>query len=174
MAFGRKFARLLSRLFVAYSRFWLTRINPAILTSLTITCALKSLGKEKTFGLRKVLISLCRFDIMLDQKLKPWLIEVNHTPSFTTDTPLDKNIKKNCIADALKLMNINVEDKVKAKNLKRVELQQRVLTGKKIKPTAEEKQAAFERAQKERTAWEAVNHGRYEKIYPFDVSSLRG
>lgn len=29
------------------------------------------------------------FDIMFDSKLKPWLIEVNHAPSFGTDTPID-------------------------------------------------------------------------------------
>lgn len=32
-------------------------------------------------------------DVMLDSKLKPWLIECNHSPSFGIDTPLDLNIK---------------------------------------------------------------------------------
>ena len=30
-----------------------------------------------------------RFDIMLDENLNSWLLEVNHTPSFHTDSPLD-------------------------------------------------------------------------------------
>ena len=47
------------------------------------------------------------FDIMIDQKLKPYLLEVNHTPSFKADTPLDYQIKKNLIADTLNLTNIN-------------------------------------------------------------------
>ena len=34
------------------------------------------------------------FDVMLDDKLKPWIIEVNHSPSFSTDSPLDFKIKK--------------------------------------------------------------------------------
>ena len=34
------------------------------------------------------------FDIIIDSELKPWLLEVNHTPSFTADTPLDIKIKK--------------------------------------------------------------------------------
>ena len=108
---------------------------------------------------------------MLDHKLKPWLIEVNHTPSFTTDTPLDRTIKKGAIRDALRLMNITVEHKNKIKNKKRAELQQRVLTGKKYRPTPEERQAMFEAAQKERDEWEAKNCGGYTKIYPFDDPS---
>jgi tubulin polyglutamylase TTLL6/13 len=41
------------------------------------------------------------FDIILDSKLKPWLLEVNHAPSFSTDTPLDFKIKKDLIADTI-------------------------------------------------------------------------
>ena len=41
------------------------------------------------------------FDVMLDEKLKPWILEVNHSPSFHTDSPLDFKIKKNLIADVL-------------------------------------------------------------------------
>ena len=33
------------------------------------------------------------FDIMLDENLKPYLIEINHAPSFNTDSPLDEKIK---------------------------------------------------------------------------------
>ena len=106
---------------------------------------------------------------MLDYKLKPWLIEVNHTPSFSTDTPLDRNIKRDVIKDALRIMNISIENKIRAKNQKKLELQQRVLTGRKYKITPEERQAAIEKAQKERDLWEAANCGRYKKIYPIDV-----
>ena len=53
------------------------------------------------------------FDIMLDHKFKPWLIEVNHTPSFRTDTPLDKIIKKGLVKDTLRIMNINIKHKKK-------------------------------------------------------------
>lgn len=41
------------------------------------------------------------FDIFIDNKGKSWLLEVNQSPSFTTDTPLDFNIKKNLIQDAI-------------------------------------------------------------------------
>lgn len=107
---------------------------------------------------------------MLDHKCKPWLIEVNHTPSFTTDTPLDRNIKKAVIRDALKIMNVSVNNRIRFKNKRREELQKRVLTGKKVKATIEEKQASIEKAQKERTVWESKHLGGFEKIYPFDVN----
>jgi tubulin polyglutamylase TTLL6/13 len=46
------------------------------------------------------------FDIMIDHKLNPYLLEINYTPSFTTDTPLDRLIKKNLIEDTLNILNI--------------------------------------------------------------------
>ena len=41
------------------------------------------------------------FDIFLDDKLKPWILEVNHAPSFSTDSPLDFKVKKNLIHDVI-------------------------------------------------------------------------
>lgn len=34
------------------------------------------------------------FDILIDKKFRPWLIEVNQSPSFATDSPLDYKVKK--------------------------------------------------------------------------------
>ena len=108
---------------------------------------------------------------MLDHKLKPWLIEVNHTPSFTTDTPFDRKIKKNVVRDTLKLMNISLKSRLKYKEKRRVEMQARMLTGKKVKMTPEEKAKLFADAQKERDLWEQKHPGGFTKIYPFDVSN---
>jgi hypothetical protein len=44
---------------------------------------------------------------MIDKYFRPWLIEVNQSPSFATDSPLDYEVKKNVIGDAFKLLNIN-------------------------------------------------------------------
>ena len=33
------------------------------------------------------------FDVLLDAHLKPWLLEVNVSPSLSSSSPLDKNIK---------------------------------------------------------------------------------
>ena len=46
------------------------------------------------------------FDIILDSDLKPWLLEVNLSPSLSSDSPLDFIIKSNLVADALNLVGI--------------------------------------------------------------------
>ena len=33
------------------------------------------------------------FEILVDKQLKPWLIEVNHAPSFATETQFDLDLK---------------------------------------------------------------------------------
>jgi tubulin polyglutamylase TTLL6/13 len=40
-------------------------------------------------------------DVMIDHKQKVWLLEVNHTPSFSTDTPFDYELKYNVIRDTI-------------------------------------------------------------------------
>ena len=67
-------------------------------------CALKYLGII-------LFIFIERFDIILDDTLKPWLLEVNHAPSFTCDTPLDYEIKRHLIIDSLILVNIKNKEK---------------------------------------------------------------
>ena len=53
---------------------------------------------------------------MIDTKLKPWLIEVNHLSSFGTDSPLDKKIKFDLIWDTFQLLNLSVRRKKKIKS----------------------------------------------------------
>ena len=46
---------------------------------------------------------------MIDKYFKPWLIEVNASPSFATDSALDYDVKKSVIADAFELLSISQE-----------------------------------------------------------------
>ena len=41
------------------------------------------------------------FDILLDEALKPWLIEVNVACSLASSSPLDKRIKDMLVTDML-------------------------------------------------------------------------
>lgn len=55
---------------------------------------------------------LLGFDIMIDSNMKPWLIEVNHAPSFATDSPLDKKLKKNVLRETFILLDIGFDKRV--------------------------------------------------------------
>ena len=59
------------------------------------------------------------FDVLLDANLKPWLLEVNLSPSLGTDSPLDLFIKTNLIADTLNLVGVRAFDR-KKDNLNKV------------------------------------------------------
>ena len=75
------------------------------------------------------------------------LIEVNQLPSFETDSPLDQAIKENLIRDTLTLINMTTKNKIKIKTDIKNEIQKRVLTGKKVKYTLEERKEFTEYAQ---------------------------
>lgn len=55
------------------------------------------------------------FDILIDEDLKPWVLEVNHSPSLSCDSPFDTELKDSVITGALKIVNIdpNFIDKIK-------------------------------------------------------------
>jgi len=85
------------------------------------------------------------FDIYIDDQLKPYVLEVNHTPSFATDSVLDAKIKKNVIKDALVLLNLSVKNKRDEINERKELMYQRVITGKNIKINSEERIAIIKR-----------------------------
>ena len=44
---------------------------------------------------------------MLDDQFKPYLIELNHAPSFATDSSLDEKIKGQVIYDSINLLGLS-------------------------------------------------------------------
>lgn len=54
---------------------------------------------------------LLGFDIILNSDLKPMLLEVNHAPSFATDSPLDYEVKKKLFIDMFNLLGMTIERK---------------------------------------------------------------
>ncbi len=63
--------------------------------------------QESTYNM---CFELLGFDFLIDNQDRCLLLEVNHTPSFSTDTPLDHIIKKNLIRDTLLMMNSSAEE----------------------------------------------------------------
>jgi hypothetical protein len=46
------------------------------------------------------------FDVLIDSNLKPWLMEVNMSPSMNSDSSLDIKIKGNLIADIMTMVGV--------------------------------------------------------------------
>lgn len=53
------------------------------------------------------------YDILLDSELKPWLLEVNLSPSLACESPLDTTIKANLIADTFTMVGVKKFDRRK-------------------------------------------------------------
>lgn len=51
------------------------------------------------------------FDVILDHKLRPYVLEVNALASFGTDSPLDKKIKLDLMRDTFNMLNLSVKKK---------------------------------------------------------------
>jgi tubulin polyglutamylase TTLL6/13 len=105
------------------------------------------------------------FDIILDHRLKPHLLEVNHAPSFSVDSPLDLAVKKTVIEEALSLVNMSVQLRRKLGRPKQPEMLSKALNVR----VQEKKQFREKRAGKflaKREAYEAEHSGGYMRILP--------
>lgn len=60
----------------------------------------RAAGSPPPFG-------LAGYDVLIDSDLKPWLIEVNASPSLSGDTPADKKMKFSMLDDAIQLVDVD-------------------------------------------------------------------
>ena len=54
---------------------------------------------------------LLGYDVLIDQDLKPWLMEVNLSPSLATESPLDLKIKSQLFLDTMNLISMKKFDR---------------------------------------------------------------
>uniref|UniRef100_K7FG17 Tubulin tyrosine ligase like 6 n=1 Tax=Pelodiscus sinensis TaxID=13735 RepID=K7FG17_PELSI len=107
------------------------------------------------------------FDILLDLKLKPWLLEVNHSPSFTTDSWLDKEVKDQLLYDTLVLINLGACDKRKILEEAKRRGKERILKQCRSRETrAEEYKNCQATWLKQAEKYEEKNTGGFRRIYP--------
>uniref|UniRef100_A0A8C9YAX1 Tubulin tyrosine ligase-like family, member 2 n=1 Tax=Sander lucioperca TaxID=283035 RepID=A0A8C9YAX1_SANLU len=64
-------------------------------------------------------VELFGFDILIDVKFKPWLLEVNYSPALTLDCQADITVKKGLISDLIDLMNYTLTDSLREKAYQR-------------------------------------------------------
>eukprot|EP00240_Pyramimonas_obovata_P004703 CAMPEP_0118960834 /NCGR_PEP_ID=MMETSP1169-20130426/63839_1 /TAXON_ID=36882 /ORGANISM="Pyramimonas obovata, Strain CCMP722" /LENGTH=414 /DNA_ID=CAMNT_0006908987 /DNA_START=38 /DNA_END=1282 /DNA_ORIENTATION=- len=64
------------------------------------------LAVQNTIIHDKHCFELYGYDVMIDRELKPWLLEVNASPSLTSDTAADHELKFSMLNDALDIIDM--------------------------------------------------------------------
>ncbi|XP_064189483.1 tubulin polyglutamylase TTLL7 [Anguilla rostrata] len=142
-------------------------------------------------GSDSVCFEVLGFDIILDRKLKPWLLEINRAPSFGTDQKIDYDVKKGVLINALKLLNIRASDKRRNLAQQKAEAQRRLYGQGSMKKLSagssewEKQRHTLERRKEElkerlaqvrkqisREEHENRHLGNYRRIYPPDDKLL--
>ncbi len=72
------------------------------------------------FASRNCGYELFGFDVLLDSSLKPWLIEVNISPSLHSSSPLDLEVKSPLATEVFNIVRYHVPNKISAKAQKSI------------------------------------------------------
>lgn len=127
------------------------------------------------------------FDILVDWKLKPYILEVNHSPSFHTNEQVDREVKRPLIRDTLSLVSTVLADKKQIMREDRKRVKQRLLKSKgdfvlrprsaadTVKNSNNERHLHVEQTELsslfKQVAWEESHLGNFRRIMPPPDSS---
>ncbi|XP_069136949.1 tubulin polyglutamylase ttll6-like isoform X9 [Argopecten irradians] len=106
------------------------------------------------------------FDVLLDRKLRPSILEVNHSPSFNTDSELDREIKGALVWDTLNLVNFGACDRRKCIEEEKRRIKERLLGRGAKKETKEELELAQAQYLETLERYENGHLGNFRRIYP--------
>ncbi|KAK1117906.1 hypothetical protein K0M31_015577 [Melipona bicolor] len=116
---------------------------------------------------------LLGFDVLLDWKLRPYLLEVNHSPSFHTDAQIDKDIKEGLLTNTFEMLNLQQCDKRKIIEEDRKRVRDRLLQGINSRDgsmnestNGTTKPDKSEDYLQKQFKWEDEHVGNFRKIYP--------
>jgi tubulin polyglutamylase TTLL6/13 len=123
-------------------------------------------GKSRCF-------EILGFDILIDEYLKPWVLEVNHSPSLACDSGFDAELKDRVITGALKIIDIQPNfmetmlTNEKAKTMQRIAGNQaRMSTGNiNIKTHSFDKENELAKSTDWELAYPMSQHSELEEIY---------
>ena len=87
------------------------RIKDIIVKTLIAVEAPMQSVYASSYDNRNNFYELYGFDVLIDEKLNPWLIEVNVCPSLNNSTPLDRKIKTTMLCDILNMLGFTPYDK---------------------------------------------------------------
>ncbi|GMR57308.1 hypothetical protein PMAYCL1PPCAC_27503, partial [Pristionchus mayeri] len=92
-------------------RLLMLRIEDLVTKSLLAVQSTVSAACRTTVMHPSVCFELFGFDVLIDENLKPWLLEVNLSPSLTCDAPLDSLVKTKLICDLFNLTGVQLISK---------------------------------------------------------------
>eukprot|EP00116_Pleurobrachia_bachei_P001279 sb/3461541/ len=114
-------------------------------------------------------------DIFVDRKLRPWLLEVNRSPSFGTDSKVDNDIKFDVIRTSFQLLNLKPSEKRKALAAQKQLSQARLLKPRarnerksqfNVRKTFLRSQLSEVRRVSDQASYEEKHCGNFKKIFP--------
>ncbi|KAK9965651.1 hypothetical protein ABG768_004728 [Culter alburnus] len=106
------------------------------------------------------------FDVLLDRRLKPWLLEVNHSPSFTTDSRLDREVKDSLLYDTLVLINLGACDRRKITEEEKRRVKERLQQNRSREARNEELRQSQAASMEQMQKYEAKHMGGFRRIFP--------
>ncbi|XP_052121686.1 tubulin polyglutamylase ttll6-like isoform X2 [Frankliniella occidentalis] len=111
---------------------------------------------------------LLGFDVLLDHKLKPYVLEVNHSPSFHTDAQIDREVKETLLMDTFGILNLGQYDKRKVMEEDRRRVRDRLLQSIAHRDTGSDSNVltADSNPWKAQFDWEDSNMGNFRRVYP--------
>ena len=104
------FCKHLEQIDIDMDLFW-SRIYDIIIKSFLAGENAIYTASKKTCIHRTNCYEVYGFDVMLDSDFKPWLIEINLSPSLACDSQLDMKIKGTLLADTLNLVGVRQFDR---------------------------------------------------------------
>lgn len=108
------------------------------------------------------------FDVLISESLKPYVLEVNSSPSFGTDSALDMEVKAGLVRDSFQLMDFTLRRKVKIIKEERKKMEKRMISGTRQKMTERDKlikKCLFIKATEDKMIKAKGNFGEFEKIF---------
>jgi tubulin polyglutamylase TTLL4 len=69
------------------------------------------------------------FDVLIDEALRPWLLEVNVAPSLSSSSPFDKTVKSMLLSDTFHLIGFNIFDRQKILESRKLEKKKKQMGG---------------------------------------------
>lgn len=120
-------------------------------------------------------------DIIIDRTMKPWLLEVNHSPSFHMDGQVDKEVKLPLIRDTFRMLNVKPSDKKRVLEADKRRINNRLLRSIKEARNVNDEDGLsmgdFQRNRKspwqQQIEWEETNMGNFRRVLPTPGDPLK-